>query len=119
MLLNYINSIGVLSQTSVDIINYLLGKGINVNHLDKNNKNALFTFVDALKVRNTHTLPIFKLLIGHDIDVNHVNLDENILFRVVSDSIRLNDTSLEIERLLLNSGVNVNFCNARKQNILF
>ena len=50
--MNYINSIAVLSQTSVDIISYLLDKGVNVNHLDRNGKNLLFTFVDAIQVRN-------------------------------------------------------------------
>jgi hypothetical protein len=92
--MNYINSIGILSQHSVDIIGYLLSKGIDVNHLDKNGKNALFTFVDAFKVRNEFTLPIFKRFVDYGLNMNHTHNGENILFRVVEDSIRLNDTSL-------------------------
>lgn len=71
--MNYINSISVLSETSVEIISYLLAKGINVNHLDKNDKNVFFVFLDSIITRNKFTLPIMKLFIDYGIDINYVH----------------------------------------------
>jgi hypothetical protein len=55
-----------------------------------------------------------KLFIDHGLDINYVHSGENILFKVVSDSIRLNDTSLEIERLLLDNKIDINHLNQKK-----
>lgn len=85
-----------------------------MNHLDKNDKNVFFVFLEAIISRNKFTLPIMKLFIDHGLDINYVHSGENILFKVVSDSIRLNDTSLEIERLLLDNKIDINHLNQKK-----
>ncbi|KAJ8059471.1 hypothetical protein OCU04_011132 [Sclerotinia nivalis] len=85
---------------NVIIAKFLLERGIDVNHTNRNNKTPL-----QRALSNGHT-EIVKLLLENGADINCINNDSNILLQEA-----LSNEHMDIVKLLLENGADINYAN--------
>lgn len=79
------------------VISEFLNNGYDINFIDENNENALFTSLYSNNLLTT------KILIRNKININQININnENVLFYSILEN------NYDFTKLLLDNGINVN-----------
>lgn len=102
----------VLIGNNVELIKYLIGKGVDVNAKDIDGDTALLKSMNLF----SRNIDIVKLLLGSGVDVNATNKNGNTA--LIEVTALISDKSNDIIELLLKSGAKVNAANNKGSTAL-
>ncbi|KAJ5067186.1 ankyrin repeat ph and sec7 domain containing protein secg-related [Anaeramoeba ignava] len=92
-----------INGNSLEVIKYLIEKGININEKNKNKETPLHFVCQNI---NGNSLEVIKYLIEKGININEKNQDKETPLHFVCQNI--NENSLEVIKYLIEKGININ-----------
>jgi hypothetical protein len=94
----------------IDIVEYLITNGVNINHDDIYGKHVLFYALNSYALNSTANISIIEMLLKHIVNINQIDINgNNVLLHAIYANIGTN-----IIGLLINCGVDIKYKNKDK-----